>query len=135
MTTKVVKGSLWTLLGQVLPLGISLFTTPFVIRMLGSEGYGVLILIGLIPSYFAFADFGMSLASTKFASEAYAAGDREKEAQVVRTAALIAFFSSLPVGGSDIYILDYSRRVVQCPRASPTASGTRSQDRLGHIRY
>ncbi len=97
MTTKVVKGSLWTLSGQILPLFVSVITTPFVIRMLGAEGYGVLILVGLIPTYFAFADFGMSLASTKFASEAYAAGDLEKEAQVVRTAALIAFLASLPV--------------------------------------
>ena len=98
MTTKVVKGSLWTLLGQVLPLGVSLFTTPFVIRMLGAEGYGVLILVGLIPTYLGFADFGMSIASTKFASEAYAEGDPEKEARIVRTAALIAFAASLPFG-------------------------------------
>jgi len=97
MTTKVVKGSLWTLAGQVAPLGVSLFTTPFVIRLLGSEGYGVLILVGLIPTYFAFADFGMGIASTKFASEAYAAGNAEKEARTVRTAALIALIVSLPV--------------------------------------
>jgi len=100
MTTKVVKGSLWTLAGQVAPLGVSLFTTPFVIRLLGSEGYGVLILVGLIPTYFAFADFGMGIASTKFASEAYAAGDSEKEARTVRTAALIALIVSLPVAAA-----------------------------------
>jgi len=100
MTTKVVKGSLWTLAGQVAPLGVSLFTTPFVIRLLGSEGYGVLILVGLIPTYFAFADFGMGIASTKFASEAYAAGDSEKEARTVRTAALIAVIVSLPIAAA-----------------------------------
>ncbi len=98
MTTRVVKGSLWTLAGQLAPLVVSLFATPFVIRLLGSEGYGVLILVGLIPSYFGFADFGMSIASTKFASEAYAAGDSEKEARIVRTAAFVAFCSSLPIG-------------------------------------
>lgn len=97
MTTKVVKGSIWTLAGQVAPLAVSLVTTPFVIRMLGAEGYGVLILIGLIPAYLGFADFGMSMASTKFASEAYAEGDLEKEARIVRTAALIALVVSLPV--------------------------------------
>jgi len=48
MTTKVVKGSLWTLAGQVAPLGVSLVTMPFVIRMLGAESGGVLILVGLI---------------------------------------------------------------------------------------
>lgn len=97
MTTKVVKGSLWTLAGQVAPLGVSLFATPFVIRLLGSEGYGVLILVGLVPTYFGFADFGMSIASTKFGSEAYAAGDAEKEGRVVRTSALIALAASLPI--------------------------------------
>jgi O-antigen/teichoic acid export membrane protein len=98
MTTKVFKGSLWTLAGQIAPLGVSLFATPFVIRLLGSEGYGVLILVTLIPTYFGFADFGMGMASTKFASEAYAQGHLEKEAKVIRTAALIAFLTSLPFG-------------------------------------
>lgn len=97
MTTKVVKGSLWTLAGQVAPLGVSLVTTPFTIRLLGAEGYGVLVLIGLIPTYLGFADFGMSMASTKFGSEAYAEGDPEKEARIIRTAAAIALASSLPV--------------------------------------
>jgi O-antigen/teichoic acid export membrane protein len=97
MTTKVVKGSLWTLAGQVAPLGVSLITTPFVIRMLGAESYGVLILVGLIPTYLGFAEFGMSLASTKFASEAYAKGDFALEARIVRTAALITLCSSVPI--------------------------------------
>lgn len=95
MTTKVVKGSLWTLAGQVLPLFVSLLSTPFIIRFLGSEGYGVVILVGLIPNYFAFADFGMGIASTKFGSEAYAQGEREKEGEVVRTAAFIALLTLL----------------------------------------
>ena len=97
MTSKVVKGSIWTLAGQIVPLMATLVTTPFVIRFLGSESYGVLLLVGLIPNYFTFADFGMGMASTKFASEAYGRGDREGEAAVVRTAALIAFFSSLAI--------------------------------------
>jgi O-antigen/teichoic acid export membrane protein len=100
MTTKVVKGSLWTLAGQVAPLAVSLVTTPFVIRMLGPESYGVLILVGLIPTYLGFADFGMGLASTKFASEAYAEGDPAKEARIVRTAAVIALCSSVPIAAT-----------------------------------
>jgi O-antigen/teichoic acid export membrane protein len=100
MTTRVVKGSLWTLAGQVAPLGVSLFTTPFTIRLLGAESYGVLILIGLIPTYLGFADFGMGMASTKFGSEAYAEGDEEKEARIIRTAALIALCSRVPVAAA-----------------------------------
>ena len=94
MTTRVVKGSIWTLAGQVLPLFASLATTPMIIRMLGSEGYGVLILIGLIPTYFSFSELGMGIASTRFASEAYARGDLEGEARAIRTAGLIALVAS-----------------------------------------
>ena len=97
MTTRVVKGSLWTLLGQVAPLAVSLAATPFTIRLLGAEGYGVLILVGLIPAYLAFADFGMSLASTRFASEAFGRGDRKEEAAVIRTAVAVALAGGVPV--------------------------------------
>ena len=97
MTTKVIKGSLWTLAGQVGPMLFSLIATPVNIRLLGSEGYGVLVLVALIPSYFAFADLGMSMGSTKFSSEAFAAGDPGREARIIRTAALIALAGSIPV--------------------------------------
>jgi O-antigen/teichoic acid export membrane protein len=97
MTTKVVKGSIWTLGGSVLPLAVSFISTPFIIRFLGAESYGVLLLVGLIPTYFSFADFGMGIASTKFASEAFGQGDRERESQVVWTAAAVAAVSAMVV--------------------------------------
>jgi O-antigen/teichoic acid export membrane protein len=97
MTSKVVKGSFWALIGQALPLPVTLFTTPFMIRFLGAEAYGVMVLINLIPIYLSFGDFGMNMGSTKFASEAYAAGEFENEARIVRTASLITFLSSLPI--------------------------------------
>lgn len=96
MTTKVVKGTLWTLTGLTIPIFFSLFATPIVTRLLGAEGYGLFVLILLIPAYFSFGDFGMNIASTRFGSAAYAEGSPEKEARVVRTAALIALLSSLP---------------------------------------
>lgn len=94
LTTKVFKGSMWTLAGQVLPLAASFIATPFVIRFLGTERYGVFALINLILAYLTFADFGMSLASTNFASEAYSKGSEEEEGKIVRTAVLIALCSS-----------------------------------------
>jgi len=97
MTTKVVKGSVWTLAGSVLPLAVSFISTPFIIRFLGSENYGVLLLVGLIPTYFTFADLGMGVASTKFASEAFGEGSATRENEFVWTAAAIAGISSLLV--------------------------------------
>lgn len=109
MTTKVAKGSLWTLGGSILPFAVSFVSTPFIIRFLGAEGYGVLLLVGLIPTYFSFADFGMGMASTKFASEAFGQGDREREREVVWTAATIAALASLVIA---IPIFLFSYRIV-----------------------
>ena len=97
MTTRVFKGGAWTLAGQLGPVAVSLVTTPLVIRMLHAEGYGVLVLVGLIPGYLSFADLGMGLASTKFAAEAFARSDHEREARIVRTAALISLLTSVPI--------------------------------------
>ena len=106
MTTKVIKGSIWTLGGSVLPLAVSFVTTPLIIRFLGTESYGVLLLVGLIPAYFSFADFGMSVASTKFAAEAFGEGDERKEAEFVWTAAAIASVSALIVA-IPIFLFSY----------------------------
>lgn len=97
MTSAVVKGSIWNFAAQILTLGISFVSIPFVIRLLGSEGYGVLVLVMLVPTYFAFADIGMGVASTKFASEEYGRGNKHKEGSVVRTAALIALVGTATV--------------------------------------
>src|SRR5687768_10661544 len=102
MTTKVVKGTLWTLIGLIVPILFSLFATPIVTRLLGVESYGLFVLILLIPSYFSFADFGMNIASTKFGSAAFAEGSPEREARIVRTAVLIALISSLPLAAAMI---------------------------------
>ncbi|HYP26520.1 MAG TPA: flippase [Blastocatellia bacterium] len=94
MTTRVVRGSLWSISGQAVVIATSLVSTPFVIRLLGAESYGVLALINVLIGYLAFADLGMGAASTRFGSQAHARGDDEGEASVVWTALALSFFPS-----------------------------------------
>jgi O-antigen/teichoic acid export membrane protein len=97
LTTRVVKGSIWLIVGQVAPLAVTFFATGILLRLTNEAIYGVLVLIALIPNYFSYADFGMSMASTKFASGALAEGDLVQEGRIVRTAAAIAMGTSVPV--------------------------------------
>jgi O-antigen/teichoic acid export membrane protein len=90
MTTRVVRGSLWTLGGQGAVMLALLISTPFVIRLLGAEAYGVLALINVLVSYLAFADMGMGNASTRFGAEAHGRGNDSGEVAVVWTSLLIA---------------------------------------------
>jgi O-antigen/teichoic acid export membrane protein len=106
MTTKVVKGSLWTLAGQVGPMAVSIVAMSYTIKMLGAEGYGLLTLVAVIPNYFLFADFGMGLAAVRFGSAAYARGDRAEEGRVVSSAAVIALATSVPIALAVILLAD-----------------------------
>lgn len=91
ITTRVIRGSLWTLSGQGVTLLASFISIPFVIRLLGSEAYGVLALINVLIGYIGFADFGMGAASTRFGADAYARQNEGDENAVVWTALLISF--------------------------------------------
>jgi len=89
ITSRVVRGSIWTFGGQAVTLLTTLVATPFVIRLLGVESYGLLALINAVIVYLAFADMGMGWASTRFASQAHARGDDQGEATVVWTSLLV----------------------------------------------
>lgn len=87
---RVVSSGVWALLGQVLILAASLLCTPFVIRSLGAEAYGLLALVTLIVTYMSFADVGMANASTRFASAAHSEGSPTREAAAVWTSLAIS---------------------------------------------
>lgn len=94
LTSRVASGSIWSLSGQSATLLASLISTPFVIRLLGPEGYGVLALINVTLVYLAFADVGMGVASTRFASSRQG-GEPSEEVAIVWTSILIVAIPSL----------------------------------------
>jgi O-antigen/teichoic acid export membrane protein len=89
MAARVVRGSFWNMGAQGAALLTSFVVTPFVIRILGTENYGLLALINLLIGYLGFADLGMGVASTKFGAEAFAKGDEGAESSVVWTSLLV----------------------------------------------
>lgn len=90
LTQRVVSGGIWSAGGQLVVVAASLIATPFVIRMLGTERYGALVLIQVILGYLAVADLGMGDASARFAARAYARGDEAAERRITWTALLLS---------------------------------------------
>ena len=90
LTSRVVHGSLLNLGGQGVTMLATLVATPFVIRLLGAPGYGVLALVHVLIGYLSFADMGMGTASTRFGSMAHARGDDQGEATAIWSALLLA---------------------------------------------
>jgi O-antigen/teichoic acid export membrane protein len=103
MIAAIVRGGAWTIAGQFAGLAVALFATPFTLRLLGPSRYGIWALLQSTILWVGLADLGMGAASTRFAGEAYAAGDAPGEASATWTAAWISISATaivaLAVGG------------------------------------
>lgn len=56
--------TIWNLAGSVIPLIAALLVIPYLLKMFGSEAFGVLTLIWGLIGYFSFFDFGVGRALT-----------------------------------------------------------------------
>src|SRR5919197_118827 len=97
---RVLRGGGWNVLGQAAILLASLVATPFVLRLLGPELYGLFALVNIVVAYLAFADLGMSPASSRFGAAAHARSDDASEVAVVWTSLVLAAVPSLLVAAA-----------------------------------
>lgn len=75
MKLGLLRNSLANLAGGLVPALVTLLTLPFIVRTLGSESYGVLVLITSIIGYFSVLDLNVTAGSVKFVAEHHATGD------------------------------------------------------------
>jgi O-antigen/teichoic acid export membrane protein len=80
----LARNTAFNLLGSVVPVGVALVVTPYVIRGLGVERFGVLSLVWAILWYASYFDLGLARATTKFASEALGKGQSETIPTILR---------------------------------------------------
>ncbi|HSB67770.1 MAG TPA: flippase [Candidatus Methylomirabilis sp.] len=64
-----MSGVLWNFLGQGWLLVVAFLATPYIVRTLEVDLYGLYSLAGFVLSYFAFLEFGLGAAVTKYISQ------------------------------------------------------------------
>ncbi|MFM8463010.1 MAG: oligosaccharide flippase family protein, partial [Burkholderiaceae bacterium] len=74
----LLRNSLWHLSGSALPALVALATVPLMIRGLGLEGFGVVMLITSVVGYFGVLDVNLAAGSIEFLAEHHARGDRRR---------------------------------------------------------
>src|SRR3954452_1318711 len=82
----VVRNVLYNFVGQFWLLVATLVATPFIVRGLGVEAYGVYALFVALTTYLTVFDLGLNAAVVKYVSEHHGAGNREALERVIRTA-------------------------------------------------
>jgi O-antigen/teichoic acid export membrane protein len=71
--------------GWVASAGINFAATPFLVRWLGPDGYGLQNLVGVVIGYFIFMDLGLDFGGIKYLSEFHARNDTDSENRLLST--------------------------------------------------
>jgi O-antigen/teichoic acid export membrane protein len=85
----LAKNSVFNLLGQILPMLVGIFTIPYIIKGLGSDGYGILSIAYMVLGYFGIFDLGLSRATVKFVAEHLSPDQIHKIPELVWTSLLL----------------------------------------------
>jgi O-antigen/teichoic acid export membrane protein len=65
---------------------LSVVTTPYIVRTLGVDTYGLYVIVSTVLGYFSFLDLGLGAAVTKYVAEYHAAGDGRAVNRVLQSA-------------------------------------------------
>jgi O-antigen/teichoic acid export membrane protein len=104
---RLVSNAIFTVVPQLWFLVLAVFSTPYILRNLGADAYGILSLVTVLSGYLAFLDLGLNLAIIKFISAHHAKGEFDEITRVTQTAAFV-FLSMTILSGSIIAFLSES---------------------------
>jgi O-antigen/teichoic acid export membrane protein len=100
----LVRNVTWNLFGHGAPLLVALLTIPLLIKGLGTERFGVLVLAWMVVGYFTLFDLGIGRATTKYTSE-YLAKKAFPELNRLIWTSLLTLFAIGILGMAVIYNL------------------------------
>lgn len=94
----LARNTLYSLVGQAIPVFVAIFSIPILINALGADGFGVLTLAWMITGYFSLLDLGVGRALTKLLSGKLGRGDLEDIPDLIWTALMLTSLMGL-LGG------------------------------------
>ena len=115
LAQRISRSILWNITSQGWLLLLTFLATPFMIRRLGVELYGIYILVGILVDYCSFAQFGIVDASVKYITEQLARGERRRVQETFWTAMLsqaaIGFAGTMIILSLTAFLVDLVFRV------------------------
>lgn len=96
--TILLHGAFFNVLGWLWPILLYLFVTPFLVRKLGVDGYGVYSLLLLLAGYTGCISAPISQANTKYTSQFYARKDWNLIGQAISISLILQAIIGIVIG-------------------------------------
>lgn len=100
---RTIRNIFFSIASQILILGTSFFTTPFIVQKLGPDAYGVVVLISTVLSYMGFMDLGLGSATIRYLTECAFTNDWERFRQILWSALLT--YSGIGLAGGMVFFV------------------------------
>lgn len=107
VSSRIAKNSIFNLTRTLITIPITIFITPFIIRHVGKEEFGIWALVGVISSYAQLSDFGITDSLIKFMAEYEAKNDPQQINRLINTAFVVYIAISLIIGTIFIFALPF----------------------------
>lgn len=95
ISKKIIRNTGYNMAGRFFSIAAALLLTPYIIRHIGVERFGIWAIVGVVTGYFGLLDLGIGTSFVKYISEYYTKKDYEKINHVINTG--FFFYSVLAV--------------------------------------
>ncbi|PWT97756.1 MAG: hypothetical protein C5B51_30640 [Terriglobia bacterium] len=106
-------GVLWNWLGVAINIAIGLMLSPYMVRKLGSERYGIWALVFTLVEYLSFFDLGFSTAVVKFVAHYRARKEPDEINRVINTGLLYFVFAAALFAAAAVAVAAYAGALFQ----------------------
>lgn len=114
---RVISNAIYNLIPQVWFLGLTVFTTPFVLHRLGVDAYGILSIVTIVAGYLAFLDLGLNVAVIRFIAAHDANGETTEIVRVTETALFVFLAIAAITAGALLFLSASLARLLSVPDA------------------
>lgn len=108
LAKKTVKNSFYGVIEFGWPVLTALLATPYIIRRLGVDAYGVLALITVVLGFFALLDLGLTYASIKYIAEEYSKKNLGNINKIINS----TLFVYIIMGGIGLIIISLGSNII-----------------------
>src|ERR1044071_4221787 len=121
---RLISNAIYNLVPQVWFLGLTIFTTPFVLHRLGVDAYGILSIVTIVAGYLAFLDLGLNVAVIKFIAAHDAKGERDEIRRVIQTALCVFLVMGLATAAALFFFSGSLARLLNTPENMQTEAAS-----------